>query len=88
MAALAAELVAIDGEPAGEEYYRLAPISRKTVRQCGLNASAWRLGFEKRLRGQPRCLLQLDVGGTRSLLFHGHSDVVPAQSIRQFQPFP
>lgn len=89
MATFLAELVAIPTEnPPGKNYLVCAELLEKHIRQCGLDCER----FEPvRLRNEnddePVCLLASFGNGERSLYFHGHYDVVPAQSAEQFKPF-
>ena len=86
MAALVEELVAIDTEnPPG-----------RSLGECGraLCRAATRLGLSPELIGLPPareleepCIVRTNVGeGERTIYFHGHFDVVPAQSRAQFRP--
>ena len=75
---LTMRLVAIATEnPPGNRYRECAEL---------LCAELARLGFEDtRLEGD--CVLSFAGRGERMLYFHGHYDVVPAQSETQFQPY-
>src|SRR5467141_761077 len=88
MAALLAELVAIPTEnPPGKNYRACADLLEIRLRESGLDCE--RLGQEdsKKDPGDaPACLLASYGCGERALYFHGHYDVVPAQSPEQFQP--
>jgi succinyl-diaminopimelate desuccinylase len=85
MAALLEELVAVDTEnPPG-----------RRLGHCGehLHTSMARLGLEPELIRVPvpdledPCVVRGSVGdGPRTIYFHGHFDVVPAQDPSQFQP--
>ena len=88
MAAMLAELVAVPTEnPPGRKYREFAEL---------LGSRAGKLGLEcQRLRPLPGdgCAddnpssLSVSYGrGERTLYFHGHYDVVPAQTEQQFQP--
>jgi succinyl-diaminopimelate desuccinylase len=81
MAAFLAELVAIPTEnPPGRNYRRCAELLEKRLRQAGLEC-------ERLEAGDGLVCLVADYGrGERVLYFHGHYDVVPAQSQEQFQP--
>ena len=88
MAALLAELVAIPTEnPPGKNYRACADLLQQRLQQFGLEcerivpASA-RYQCEE----SPASLIATYGGGERTLYFHGHYDVVPAQSPEQFQP--
>lgn len=88
IAALVAELVAVPTEnPPGKNYRACADLLDKRIREMGLdcerleNADPIREGGES-----PVCLLAEYGSGERTLYFHGHYDVVPAQSPEQFQP--
>src|SRR6266446_8331023 len=89
MAALLAELVAIATEnPPGKNYRACADFLEKRLRQCGLECERLEAGDSKEAASDsPVCLLANYGRGERVLYFHGHYDVVPAQSIEQFQPF-
>jgi succinyl-diaminopimelate desuccinylase len=88
MAALLAELVAVPTEnPPGRKYRECAELLESRVGKLGLEC--------KRLMPLPDdgCAddnppsLSVSYGrGERTLYFHGHYDVVPAQSEQQFQP--
>ena len=91
MAALLAELVSVPTEnPPGRNYRACADLLEKKLRQAGLTserhefpASTLRAGASE----EPAVTLMASFGsGTRTLYFHGHYDVVPAQSPAQFQP--
>jgi succinyl-diaminopimelate desuccinylase len=91
MAALLAELVSVPTEnPPGRNYRACADLLEKKLCQAGLTserhefpASTLRAGASE----EPAVTLMASFGsGTRTLYFHGHYDVVPAQSPAQFQP--
>jgi succinyl-diaminopimelate desuccinylase len=88
MATFLAELIAIPTEnPPGNNYRLCAELLEKRIRQLGLDCQ--RFAFADAKIGTddaPPCLLASFGSGERSLHFHGHYDVVPAQSIEQFQP--
>jgi acetylornithine deacetylase/succinyl-diaminopimelate desuccinylase family protein len=88
MAALLAELVAIPTEnPPGKNYRACADLLENRVRQRGLEYERLEAGAQKERTGDsPVCLLVNYGRGERVLYFHGHYDVVPAQSREQFQP--
>src|SRR5713101_4213685 len=88
MAALLRELVAIPTEnPPGKNYRACADLLEIRLRESGLDCE--RLAPEESKRDPddaPVCLLTSYGSGERALYFHGHYDVVPAQSPEQFQP--
>src|ERR1700687_374582 len=88
MAALLAELVAIPTEnPPGKNYRACAELLEKHMRQLGLDCERFAPADPKKETDNARvCLLASFGSGERSLYFHGHYDVVPAQSAEQFQP--
>jgi succinyl-diaminopimelate desuccinylase len=88
MAALLTELVAIPTEnPPGKHYRACAELLEKRLRQCGLECERLEAGDSKEAIGDsPVCLISKYGRGERVLYFHGHYDVVPAQSREQFQP--
>ncbi|HET9994734.1 MAG TPA: ArgE/DapE family deacylase [Candidatus Acidoferrum sp.] len=86
--ALIAELVAVATEnPPGRNYRACADLLEKRIREMGLecesleNTEFGREGSESAV-----CLLAGYGRGERTLYFHGHYDVVPAQFAEQFQP--
>jgi acetylornithine deacetylase/succinyl-diaminopimelate desuccinylase family protein len=88
MASLLAELVAIPTEnPPGRNYGACADFLEKRLRLAGLECQRWASGAQSKLAGDsPACLIASFGQGERVLYFHGHYDVVPAQSREQFQP--
>jgi len=88
MAALLAELVAIPTEnPPGKNYRACADLLESRLRQVGLECERLEAGEPKEGTGDsPVCLIATYGRGERVLYFHGHYDVVPAQSREQFQP--
>src|ERR1700682_1629872 len=88
MAALLAELVAIPTEnPPGKNYRACADLLERRVRDFGLECERLEVGKpNKGADDSPVCLIATYGQGERVLYFHGHYDVVPAQSIEQFQP--
>ena len=88
MAALLSELVAIPTEnPPGRNYQACAALLEKRLRNFGLDCERFEpAGLEKKSGGSPACLLACYGRGNRTLYFHGHYDVVPAQSAQQFEP--
>jgi len=87
MAALLAELVAIPTEnPPGKNYRACADLLEIRLRESGLDCE--RLAPEDSKKDPddaPICLLASYGRGERALYFHGHYDVVPAQSPEQFK---
>src|SRR6266478_8658231 len=88
MAAMLAELVAIPTEnPPGKNYRACAELLENRLRQCGLECERLEAGDSKEATGdRPVCLIANNGRGERVLYFHGHYDVVPAQSREQFKP--
>ena len=92
-----AALVAIPTEnPPGNRYRDCARLLASKLKSLGLPAEVIRVPApaaprdrpgERRERNEPRfCVLSSLGRGKRTLYFHGHYDVVPAQSPRQFRP--
>jgi succinyl-diaminopimelate desuccinylase len=82
MAALLAELVAIPTEnPPGTNLRACADLLEARLRQAGLACERVPADSD-----DPPSLLAEFGRGDRALYFHGHYDVVPAQSPQQFQP--
>jgi succinyl-diaminopimelate desuccinylase len=88
MAALLAELVAIPTEnPPGKNYRACADLLEIRLRESGLDCERLAPEDSKKDPGdRPACVLASYGRGERALYFHGHYDVVPAQSAEQFQP--
>jgi acetylornithine deacetylase/succinyl-diaminopimelate desuccinylase family protein len=88
MAALLAELVAIPTEnPPGRNYRACADLLEDRMRREGLACERFETSKPKeRTADSPVCLIGNYGRGERVLYFHGHYDVVPAQSPEQFQP--
>jgi succinyl-diaminopimelate desuccinylase len=88
MAELLTELVSIATEnPPGKNYGACADLLEKEIRGHGLDCE--RLAAPNEKKGDGETLVSLLSGygrGERILYFHGHYDVVPAQSAEQFQP--
>ena len=88
MAALLAELVAIPTEnPPGENYRACAELLEQRIQRLGIDCG--RIvpgGARNSLEDAPASLLANYGSGEKTLYFHGHYDVVPAQSAEQFQP--
>src|SRR5580700_5916268 len=88
MARAVAELVAIPSEnPPGKNYRAVAAILEKYIRRFGFDFERLQpKNKAKNLKQGPACLLGEYGRGQRTLYFHGHYDVVPAQSVEQFKP--
>jgi succinyl-diaminopimelate desuccinylase len=88
MARLLAELVSIPTEnPPGKNYGACADLLEKELRGHGLDCERVAAPNQKNDGSGPRVSLLAGYGrGERTLYFHGHYDVVPAQSAEQFQP--
>src|SRR6202165_477114 len=88
MAALLAELVAIPTEnPPGNNYRACADLLETRWRRVGLECERLEAGEPNEGTGDsPVCLIAHYGRGERVLYFHGHYDVVPAQSREQFRP--
>jgi acetylornithine deacetylase/succinyl-diaminopimelate desuccinylase family protein len=88
MAALLAELVAIPTEnPPGKNYRACADLLENRLRQVGLECERMEAREPKEGTGDNPVSLVASYGrGERVLYFHGHYDVVPAQSREQFHP--
>jgi succinyl-diaminopimelate desuccinylase len=88
MAALLMELVAIPTEnPPGTNYRACAELLETRIRELNLNCRRVAPPGSKNKAGEAICLFSSWGTGERSLYFHGHYDVVPAQSPEQFRPF-
>jgi succinyl-diaminopimelate desuccinylase len=89
MAAFLAELVAIPTEnPPGTSYAACADLLETRIRQLNLDCERFAPAGPETENGQPPVSLLASLGsGDRSLYFHGHYDVVPAQSAEQFHSF-
>jgi len=88
MARLLAELVSIPTEnPPGKNYGACAALLEKELRGHGLDCERVAAPNEKKHGGEAPVSLLTGYGrGERTLYFHGHYDVVPAQSAEQFRP--
>ena len=86
MAALLEELVAIDSEnPPGRALGRCGRLLRDAMTGLGLAPELIELPPTRDL--EEPCVVRGSVGeGSRTVYFHGHFDVVPAQSRSQFRP--
>jgi len=73
--------------PPGENYRACADLLESCLRQAGLDCERFVSGVAKsEVADPPECLLATFGCGQRVLYFHGHYDVVPAQTSQQFQP--
>jgi succinyl-diaminopimelate desuccinylase len=87
MASLLAELVAIPSEnPPGTNYRACVDLLERHLGEAGLACERLATGGHKPKLDAPECLLATYGARERLLYFHGHYDVVPAQSLEQFQP--
>jgi succinyl-diaminopimelate desuccinylase len=88
MARVVAELVAIASEnPPGKNYQAVTKVLEKYIRRFGFDFERLQPKTRtKNLRKSPVCLLAEYGRGERTLYFHGHYDVVPAQTAEQFKP--
>jgi acetylornithine deacetylase/succinyl-diaminopimelate desuccinylase family protein len=88
MATLLAELVAIPTEnPPGKNYRACADLLENRFARVGLECEHLEAGEPKEGTGEsPVCVVASYGRGERVLYFHGHYDVVPAQSEEQFHP--
>jgi succinyl-diaminopimelate desuccinylase len=86
MAELVEELVAIDTEnPPGRNLRTCAGVVCEAM--SGLGLSPELIAVPRVGDLEEPCIVRGEVGtGTRTIYFHGHFDVVPAQSPEQFQP--
>jgi acetylornithine deacetylase/succinyl-diaminopimelate desuccinylase-like protein len=86
MAALLEELVAIDTEnPPGRGLGRCGRVLHGAMEKLGLSPELIELAPRREL--EEPCIVRGSVGdGPRTIYFHGHFDVVPAQSPSQFRP--
>ncbi len=85
---LVAELVAIPTEnPPGKNYQAAAKALEKHMRTSGLHYQRLQPTVRTKIsKESPACLLGEYGTGDRTLYFHGHYDVVPAQAAEQFRP--
>jgi len=88
MVALLWELVAIPTEnPPGKNHRVCADLLESRMRQAGLDCERLAPADSKEdAQDGPECLFASHGNGDRALYFHGHYDVVPAQSPAQFNP--
>ena len=86
MAALLEELVAIPTEnPPGRELDRCGRVLLDAMRRLGFSPELIEVGPSRKLEGP--CVVRCSAGeGPRTIYFHGHFDVVPAQDPAQFRP--
>ena len=88
MAKLLAELVSIPTEnPPGKNYGTCVDLLEKELRRHGLDCERVAASNQRKDGGDALVSLLAGYGGgERTLYFHGHYDVVPAQSKEQFHP--
>lgn len=88
MATLLEELISVPTEnPPGKNYHACASLVENRLRGMGLDCERFVSGVSgDDAMDPPECLLANYGRGPRALYFHGHYDVVPAQSCEQFQP--
>ena len=86
MAALLEELVAVDTEnPPGRGLGRCGRLLHAAMERLGVAAELIELAPQREL--EEPCVVRGTVGvGPRTVYFHGHFDVVPAQDPAQFRP--
>jgi succinyl-diaminopimelate desuccinylase len=89
MSGFLAELVAIPTEnPPGKNYRTCADLLERRIRQLDLDCKRYEPHEPKNETADgPACLLASFGTGHRSVYFHGHYDVVPAQFAEQFKPY-
>ena len=88
MAGLLEDLISIPTEnPPGKNYERCADVLERHLRDAGLNCERFECSA---VGAEPQAKVSSVMGtygdGERALYFHGHYDVVPAQSEVQFTP--
>jgi acetylornithine deacetylase/succinyl-diaminopimelate desuccinylase family protein len=88
IAALLAELVAVPTEnPPGNNYNECAALLEQRLKGFDLQCERVKVDAAKGGDADPPACLSASYGtGKRTLYFHGHYDVVPAQSPEQFKP--
>lgn len=87
MAELLCDLVAVPTEnPPGRELGRCARLLRDAMRRLGFATEVLELDDAGGALEQPAIVRGTVGRGPRTLYFHGHFDVVPAQSAAQFVP--
>lgn len=86
MAALLADLVAVPTEnPPGRNYREFADLFASRVAELDLRCERLDPSSDRAADNTPACLSVSYGQGDRVFYFHGHYDVVPAQSEEQFQ---
>jgi len=87
MAALLAQLVAVPTEnPPGRNYSEFADLFEKRIAKLGLRCERLEPSSKRNAADDtPACVAVSYGQGDRVFYFHGHYDVVPAQSEEQFQ---
>nr|WP_042190435.1 M20/M25/M40 family metallo-hydrolase [Kibdelosporangium sp. MJ126-NF4] len=84
MAELLVRLIAVDSEnPPGRALGRCAEVVREAMTGLGISAEVIAVGPARDL-DEPCVVRGVVGGGAKTLYFHGHFDVVPAQSRDQF----
>src|SRR5260370_3807331 len=88
MATLLADLIAVPTEdPPGKHYHEFAELLISRTETLGLQFEHLEASSQDFLAGDaPACLSASYGQGERAFYFHGHYDVVPAQSKEQFKP--
>lgn len=88
MAALLADLVAVPTEnPPGCHYHEFAELFESRAAKLGLSCEHLEPSLRRNADSDnPPCLAIAYGQGERVFYFHGHYDVVPAQSEQQFKP--
>jgi len=87
MAAALEELIAVPTEnPPGRNYQACANVLENQLKQSGLTCKRMASPESDATGGPAESLLATYGSGKRALYFHGHYDVVPAQSPEQFHP--
>jgi succinyl-diaminopimelate desuccinylase len=87
MAAMLEELVAVRTEnPPGRNYKACVDLLERHVTRVGLSCVRLASGDVSDGGDGAECLIATHGAGQRAFYFHGHYDVVPAQSAEQFRP--
>jgi acetylornithine deacetylase/succinyl-diaminopimelate desuccinylase-like protein len=87
MAGLVERLVAVDTEnPPGRGLGECASVLRDAMDGLGLSPEVLELPATASLEDDPRIVCGAVGDGPRTIYFHGHFDVVPAQRREQFRP--
>jgi succinyl-diaminopimelate desuccinylase len=88
MAGLIGDLVAVPTEnPPGRFYGACVDLLEARLVEAGLNCQRLKPeGFAAGAADAPEILMASHGSGEQTIYFHGHYDVVPAQSAAQFQP--